>query len=116
MFIGPRKLAIKPRVQFKSLQEVATWVAHGGEPALRELLARESVSAPTRQIADTWLTIQAGRRADEHAAESLETDKRAANAAEDAAWAAKRSARYAMWSALIATVAAVVALAAYFKP
>lgn len=78
----------------------------GGELGIRNALANERFTASGMRLAEMWLALRERQRVADHAAATLETDRRAAIAAE-------RAARWSMWSALISLVSTIVALSAY---
>lgn len=101
------RLAYVGRVRLRSLEEVERWAAsHGGELAVRNALANQSISrAESVRLAELWLAQRERQRTDAHARETLEVDRRAAQAAE-------RAARWAMWSALVSLVTVGVSVIA----
>ncbi|NML43499.1 hypothetical protein HHL11_07050 [Ramlibacter sp. G-1-2-2] len=108
-------------VAFPSVEAVAQWAKeHGGEAAVRELIANQAErfqahDTSSRRLAIAWLEIAV--RASEQrnilaqqelAKRSTEASERSADAAESAAIAAHRAARWAGWALVISLAALAV--------
>lgn len=102
--------SLRPSIRLRSVDDVITWAqANGGESAVRVALADRRIRAePSVRVAEAWLAMQQGARADQHDGESLEVSRQALAVA-------RQSARYALYAALVATAAAIVSAAAYWS-
>lgn len=99
---------------FNSNDSVKAWLdANGGIEGLQRAIGTGRIAGQKRVQAEAWLDAHKREAAAQDAVEVQALSKRAVEAAETSAVAAKDSANWAKWAVVAAVVAAIVAAAQY---
>jgi hypothetical protein len=99
---------------FKSNDSVKAWLdGNGGIEGLQRAIDTGRIAGQRSVDAEAWLDAHKREAAAQDAAEVRALSKRAVEAAETSAVAAKKSANWAKWAMVAAVVTAIVAAAQY---